>query len=269
MKYDGWAIHTEQEIQIIAEAAKILSRLFGHLVPFLRPGISTAELDQIAEEFIRREGAEPAFKDYQPPFEDRKYPYTLCVSIDSEVVHGLPSPQRILQAGQIVSVDCGVRLAGLHADMAYTFAIGAVPPSVQRLLWVTEQALLRGIAQAKAGAALGDIGHAIHSFVKNYTFAVADNLTGHGVGRAMHMPPDVPNTGQRGKGPRLPERLVIAIEPMVHMGKRATCKGVDGWVVCTRDGSLAAHYEHTVVVGRNAPRVLTSFDPIYKALAHV
>ncbi|MCX7606352.1 MAG: type I methionyl aminopeptidase [Bacteroidia bacterium] len=269
MKYEGWAIYEERDISRIAVAADILSRLFGYLVPYIRPGVTTAELDERAEAFIRSEGGEPAFKGYKPPFEDVPYPYTLCVSIDQEIVHGLPSTQRVLCTGQIVSIDCGVRVEGFHADMAYTFPVGEIAAPVQRLLWVTQQALERGIAQVRAGGYLGDIGNAIHSFVKSYTFAVSEQLTGHGVGRYMHMLPDVPNTGKPGTGPRLPENLVIAIEPMVHMGSRRIRKGADGWAVETRDGSLSAHYEHTVVVRPGKAQVLTSFEPIHKALAHV
>ena len=269
MKYEGWAIYDEAGIQRIAAAADILSRLFGYLAPLVRPGITTAELDMRAEEFIRAEGGEPAFKGYKPPFEDRAYPYTLCVSINQEIVHGLPSPTRVLEAGQIVSIDCGVRVEGFHADMAYTFAVGEVPPPVQKLLWVTRTALERAIAQVRAGVALGTIGHTIHSFVKSYTFAVSENLTGHGVGKAMHMEPDVPNVGKAGQGPRLPANLVIAIEPMVQMGSKRIKKGADGWAVETSDGSWAAHFEHTVVVRPGGAQVLTSFEPIYQALAHV
>ncbi len=268
MRYEGWAIYEEPQIARIQAAADILSRLFGFLAPKVRPGITTAELDALAEGFIRAEGAEPAFKGYKPPFEDAEYPATLCISVDDEIVHGLPSPDKVLRAGQIVSIDCGVRLEGFHADMAYTFAVGEVPPPVQRLLWVTQEALYRGIAQAKAGAYTGDIGNAIYTFVKSYTFAVAEQLTGHGVGEAMHMPPDIPNIGRPGKGYRLPAGLVIAIEPMVHMGSGRIRKGEDGWVIRTRDGSLAAHFEHTVVVEAKAARPLTSFEPIRKALAH-
>lgn len=269
MTYADWAIHTPEEIQLIAAAADILSRLFGELAPYVVPGMSTMELEERAEAFIRAEGAEPAFKGYRPPFENKVYPYTLCISIDDEIVHGLPGPERILQKGQIVSIDCGVRLEGMHADMAYTFAVGEISPPLQRLLWVTQRALERGIQQAQVGAPLGNIGHAIHSFVKSYTFAVSDQLTGHGVGRAMHMEPEVPNIGKPGKGPRLPEHLVIAIEPMVQMGTPRVRRGRDGWAVCTLDGKPAAHYEHTVVVAKEGPQVLTSFEPIHKALAHV
>lgn len=268
MRYEGWAIYEEPQIARIQAAADILSRLFGFLAPKVRPGVPTAELDALAEDFIRAEGAEPAFKGYKPPFEDAVFPATLCISVDDEIVHGLPAPDKVLRAGQIVSIDCGVRLEGFHADMAYTFAVGEVAPPVQKLLWVTHEALRRGIAQAKAGACIGDIGHAIHTFVKSYTFAVSEQLTGHGVGEAMHMPPDIPNIGRPGKGSRLPGGLVIAVEPMVHMGSGRIRKGEDGWVIRTRDGSLAAHFEHTVLVQPKAARPLTSFEPIHKALAH-
>ncbi|MCS7153033.1 MAG: type I methionyl aminopeptidase [Bacteroidia bacterium] len=269
MKYEGWPVYEEKQIRIIAAAADILSRLFGYLTPHIVPGANTAELDAMAEEFIRREGAEPAFKGYQPPFEDRPYPYTLCVSIDEEVVHGLPSASRHLVSGQIVTIDCGVRLEGFHADMAYTFPVGQISPQAAKLLQVTQESLWRGIRQVRAGAFMGDIGHAIFDYVRSYNFAVSDQLTGHGVGEAMHMPPDVPNIGKRGKGVRLPENLVIAIEPMVHVGSRRICRGADGWSVRTKDKSLAAHFEHTVVVRRSGAQVLTSFEPIQKALAHV
>ncbi|MCS6894732.1 MAG: type I methionyl aminopeptidase [Bacteroidia bacterium] len=269
MKYEGWPIYSEEQIKIIAAASDILSRMFGYLASYIVPGITTAELDDIAEEFIRREGAEPAFKGYQPPFEDTSYPYTLCVSINEEIVHGLPSSSRYLQEGQIVSIDCGVRLKGFHADMAYTFPVGNISPQAYKLLKVTEEALYRGISQAKVGAYTGDIGHSIFEYVKSYNFAVSEQLTGHGVGEAMHMPPDIPNVGKPGKGFRLPDNLVIAIEPMVQMGSRRVRRGPDGWAVCTRDGSLAAHFEHTVVVRRGQAQILTSFEPIKKSLVHV
>lgn len=269
MKHEDFPVYEDAQIQTIAAAADILSRLFGYLAPHIVPGISTLELDEMAEAFIRQEGAEPAFKGYQPPFEDEPYRYTLCVSIDAEIVHGLPSAERRLVPGQIVSVDCGVRLGGFHADMAYTFPVGEISPQARKLLEVTREALYRGIHQAKAGAHTGDIGHAISEYVKSYNFAVSEQLTGHGVGEAMHMPPDVPNIGKPGKGVRLPENLVIAIEPMVQIGSRRIRRGADGWSVQTRDGSLAAHFEHTVVVRRRGAQVLTSFEPIQKALAHV
>jgi len=266
---EGWPIYEEAEIRWIAQAGDILSRMFAALVPYIRPGVSTLELDQRAEEFIRREGAAPAFKGYKPPFEDKAYPYTLCVSINHEVVHGLPSERKVLAEGQIVSIDCGVYLEGFYADMAYTFGVGKLSPLSEKLLWVTKEALWRGIAQVRAGAHVGDIGYAISNFVKSYTFALAENLTGHGVGRAMHMPPDIPNVGKLRKGPRLVEGLVIAIEPMVHVGKKYVTRGADGWTIETADRSLAAHFEHTVVVRSDRAQLLTSFEPVEKALAYV
>jgi len=266
---EGWPVYEEADIRRIARAADILSRMFAALVPHIRPGISTLELDQQAEEFIRREGAIPAFKGYKPPFENKAYPYTLCVSIDHEVVHGLPAGHKVLSEGQLVSIDCGVYLEGFYADMAYTFGVGKLSPLAEKLLWVTREALWRGIAQARVGAHVGDIGYAIFNFVKSYTFAVAENLTGHGVGSAMHMPPDIPNIGKPRKGPRLVEGLVIAIEPMVHVGKKHVTRGADGWTIETADRSLAAHFEHTVVVRPERAQVLTSFEPVEKALAYV
>jgi len=266
---EGWPIYDEAEIRIIARAGDLLSRMFAHLVPYIRAGVSTLELDERAEEFIRREGGVPAFKGYKPPFEDKAYPYTLCVSIDHEVVHGLPSAQKVLAEGQLVSIDCGVFLEGFYADMAYTFGVGRISPLAERLMWVTKEALWRGIRQARAGGYIGDIGYAISNFVKSYTFAVAENLTGHGVGRAMHMPPDIPNIGKPKKGHRLVEGLVIAIEPMVHVGKKYIARGADGWTIETADRSLSAHFEHTIVVRQNGAQPLTSFEPIEKALAYV
>ncbi len=269
MRVEEWPIYGETEVAKIAAAADILSRLFGHLAPHVRPGVSTLELDQMAEAFIRREGAYPAFKGYHPPFGHEPYPYTLCISIDHEVVHGLPAPDKVLRPGQIVSIDCGVNLEGFHADMAYTFGVGMISPLATRLLAVTQEALWRGIAEAKAGAYVGDIGYTISTFVKNYTFAVAESLTGHGLGRAMHMPPDIPNVGKPRRGPRLVEGLVIAIEPMVHTGKKYIRQAADGWTIETEDRSLAAHFEHTLVVRKDKPQVLTSFEPIQRALAYV
>lgn len=269
MRYEGWPIYEEAQIQKIAAAADILSRLFGYLAPHIVPGISTAELDAMSEEFIRREGGEPAFKGYQPPFEDEPYPYTLCISIDDEIVHGLPSPDRCLKEGQIVTIDAGVRVEGFHADMAYTFPVGRISPQASKLLEVTHQALIRAIAQLRAGVALGDIGYTISEFAKSYNFVPAQDLTGHGVGEAMHMPPDVPNIGKRGQGPRLPENLVLAVEPMIQMGSRRTRRDPNGWSVRTYDGSLAAHFEHTVVVRRYGAEPLTSFEPLQKALSYV
>jgi methionyl aminopeptidase len=269
MREQHWPIYEESEIKQIMAAGDILSRMFGVLVSHIRPGTSTLELDARAEEFIRKEGAEPAFKGYRPPFEDKVYPNTLCVSIDHEIVHGLPSPSKVLKAGQIVSIDCGVRLGRFHADMAYTFGVGTLSPVAEKLLWVTKEALRRGMQQAKVGGYIGDIGYAIHSFVKSYTFAVAEGLTGHGVGEAIHMPPDIPNVGKPRKGSRLVRGLVIAIEPMVQVGGRKVVRGADGWTIETADRSLSAHFEHTVVVGERGAQALTSFEPIEKALAHV
>jgi len=214
------------------------------------PGVSTADLDAAAEAKVRAAGAEPAFKGY------RGYPATLCASVNEQVVHGIPS-RRVLAAGDIVSLDMGVRLNGYYGDSAVTVAVGPVSEEVTRLLRVTQEALQAGIAQVKVGGRISDIGHAIQRFVEGEGFSVVREFVGHGIGAALHEEPQIANYGEPGRGPRLAEGMTLAIEPMVNMGKPAVKVLADGWTAVTKDGSLSAHFEHTVAVTNNGPDVLT------------
>ena len=240
------------EISRILAAGEIVAGTLELVATRVEPGISTGDLDRIAESFIRdHAGAEPAFKGLYG------FPATLCTSVNSEVVHGIPSTARRLREGDLVKLDVGVQLDGMFADAAVTVAVGAVAPEAERLMRVTRESLDIGVAEAKPGARLGDVGAAIQEHVEREGFSVIRELVGHGVGHEPHEPPHVPNFGKRGRGERLEPGLVIAIEPMVNMGSRHTRTLGDGWTVVTEDGSLSAHYEHTVAVTAEGPRVLT------------
>ena len=241
------------EIDTIARAGAIIAEVLEQVREEAVPGVSTARLDRIAEELIREHaGAEPAFKGLYG------FPASLCTSINEEVVHGIPSEHRMLQSGDLVSLDLGVRLEGYYADSAITVAVGEVSREAARLLSVTEEALEAGIAEADPGGHLGDIGGAIQAVVEEAGYSVVRELVGHGVGHAAHEDPQVPNYGRRGRGRRLQEGLVIAIEPMVNVGGRSIRTLPDDWTVVTADGSLSAHFEHTVAVTAEGPRVLTT-----------
>jgi methionyl aminopeptidase len=246
------AYRSAREIERMRQANQLVTRVLEALAAAARPGVTTADLDALAEEQIREAGAEPAFKGY------RGFPGTLCASINEEVVHGIPSRSRALKAGDIVSLDVGARLDGYYGDSAVTVAVGEVPAATQALLEVTQQALGRGIAQATVGGRLSDISHAIQAWVEGHGFSVVREFVGHGIGEQLHEEPQVPNYGQPGRGPKLAEGMVLAIEPMVAMGRPQTRVLSDGWTAVTRDGSLAAHFEHTVAVTAAGPVVLTS-----------
>jgi len=233
-------------------ANQLVTQVLAALAEAARPGVSTADLDALAEEQIRHAGAEPAFKGY------RGFPATLCASINEEVVHGIPSRTRVLKTGDIISLDVGARLDGYYGDSAVTVAIGDVPGETRALLDVTREALERGITQARVGGRLSDISHAIQAWVERHGFSIVREFVGHGIGERLHEEPQVPNYGQPGRGPKLAEGMVLAIEPMVAMGKPQTRVLSDGWTAVTRDGSLAAHFEHTVAVTAAGPVVLTS-----------
>ncbi|HEX5633537.1 MAG TPA: type I methionyl aminopeptidase, partial [Gemmatimonadales bacterium] len=214
--------------------------------------MTTEELDAEAETFIRgHKGARPSFKGLYG------FPKTLCVSIDEEIVHGIPSPKRVLKAGSVLSIDCGVLLDGLHADSAITVPVGAIDAEAQRLLDVTERSLYAGIEQACVGKHVGDIGSAVQAVAEGAGFGVVRELVGHGIGTRFHEEPQVPNYGQPGRGPRLKPGMTLAIEPMITLGDPETRTLADKWTVVTRDGSLAAHFEHTVAITEQGPRILT------------
>jgi len=246
-------LRTRTEIDAIARAGEVLARLFEAVPAEVRPGRTTADLDQWAEAFIRSEpGAEPSFKGLYG------FPASLCTSINEEVVHGIPSGRRVLKEGDIVSVDAGVRMDGWCADRAITVACGNVPAEAERLLDVTQRALGAGIAAARAGSRIGDIGAAVQAVAEEAGFSVVRELVGHGVGRDPHEEPQVPNFGRPGTGIRLRPGLVLAIEPMVNEGGPEIRTLRDRWTVVTRDGRRSAHFEHTVAVTANGPEILTA-----------
>jgi methionyl aminopeptidase len=240
------------EIERLRAANQFVAEVLGELEAAVAPGVTTAELDALAERLVRAGGAEPAFKGY------RGYPATLCASINEEVVHGIPSATRTLRPGDIVSLDIGVKLKGFYGDSAVTVPVGDVPQRTLDLLRVTREALERAIEQVQVGGRLSDIGHAVQTWVEQNGFAVVREFVGHGIGEKLHEEPQIPNYGQPGRGPRLAEGMVLAIEPMVVMGMPETKVLRDGWTAVTRDGSLAAHFEHTVAVSAGGPLVLTA-----------
>jgi len=246
-------LKSPREIAAMAHGGRIVAEVLALLRRETRPGMSTEDLDRLAEEFIRgHEGATPSFKGLYG------FPKTLCTSINQEIVHGIPSKRRVLREGNIVSVDVGVHFEGMHADSATTIAVGEIAPDAQRLLDVTRQCLAAGVAQARAGNHVGDIGHAVQTVAEAAGFGVVRELVGHGIGAKFHEEPQVPNYGAPKRGPRLLEGMTIAIEPMITMGSPATRTLPDKWTVVTADGSLSAHFEHTVAVTANGPRVLTA-----------
>ncbi len=238
------------EIERMRTANALVADVLAELARMVAPGVTTADLDAAAEKLVRAAGAEPAFKGY------RGYPCTLCASVNDQVVHGIPSKRKLVE-GDIVSLDMGVKLNGFFGDSAVTVPVGTVSPEVQRLLRVTQEALAKGIAQVRLGGRVSDIGHAIQEHVETNGFSVVREFVGHGIGAALHEEPQIANYGEPGRGPRLAEGMVLAIEPMVNMGRPAVKVLADGWTAVTRDGSLSAHFEHTVAVTRNGPRVLT------------
>jgi methionyl aminopeptidase len=244
-------LRTPEEIEGIRKSARLVALCLDHLETRIRPGMATDELDREAASFVRDHGAKPAFLGY------RGYPKTLCVSVNEVVVHGIPNGQ-VLAEGDVVGCDMGVVLDGWYGDSARTVTVGPVPEEVERLLRVTREAMHRGIAEAVAGRRLGDIGHAIQSWVEANGFAVVRDLVGHGIGRELHEEPQVPNYGRPGKGLKLTAGQVLAIEPMVNLGGAAVYTKPDGWTVVTRDGRWSAHFEHTVAVGPEAPEILST-----------
>ena len=245
-------LKSAREIAVMTRAGDILARTLERLRALVRPGITTEDLDAEAEAFIRsHKGARPSFKGLYG------FPKTLCVSIDEEIVHGIPSSKRVLKEGSIISIDCGVFLEGLHADSATTVAVGAISPEAQRLLDVTERCLEAGLAAAVLGNHIGDIGHAVQTVAEDAGFGVVRELVGHGIGSRFHEDPQVPNFGSPKRGPRLQAGMTLAIEPMITQGSPETRTLDDKWTVVTADGSLAAHFEHTVAVTPEGPKVLT------------
>ena len=244
---------TDKEIELLRKAALLVGKTLGEVGKHIRPGIRTIDLDKIAEEFIRDNGAIPAFKGYEG------FPGSLCISVNDAVVHGIPGNYE-LRDGDIVSIDCGTILDGYVGDSAYTFTVGEVSEEIKLFLQRSKESLYKGIEQAVVGNRIGDIGYAIQSYVEQYGYGVVRELVGHGVGRKLHEDPQVPNYGKRGTGTKLSEGIVIAIEPMITFGKRDIIQERDGWTIKTKDRMPAAHFEHDVAVRNGKAEILSSFE---------
>jgi len=240
------------ELEQMREAGRLVGEVLTELAAAVAPGVSTADLDELAEKRIRQAGATPAFKGYHG------YPATICASINDEVIHGIPSGRRVLNEGDIISIDVGASLDGYFGDSALTLPVGQISESAAALLRVTEEALYKAIDEAKPGKRVSDIGHAVQKHVEAYGFSVVREFVGHGIGQRMHEEPQIPNYGEPGHGPRLAEGMVLAIEPMVNAGTAAVKVLADGWTAVTRDKSLSAHFEHTVAVTAGEPWILTA-----------
>lgn len=244
-------LKTGRELSVMREACRISAGALKCAGEAVEPGVTTAELDEIAEKYIRSQGGSPNFKNYEG------YPATACISINNEVIHGIPSKKRKIEAGDIVSIDLGAKFEGYHGDNAATFACGDVSPEAKRLMDVTRESLYKGIAAAQTGGRIGDISYAVQSFVEAEGFSVVRDFVGHGIGTNLHEAPEVPNFGTKGHGIRLLSGMTLAIEPMVNAGKYGVKVLPDGWTVLTRDGSLSAHFEHTVVITPDGPKIMT------------
>ena len=249
-------IKSNAEIELIRESSLLVSATLAEVATFLKPGITTLQVDALAETFIGDHKAVPSFKNY------KGYPFATCISVNDAVVHGFPN-KNILKEGDVVSVDVGVYKNKYHGDSAYTFAIGQVPPEVQQLMAVTRESLNRGVEKAITGNRTGDIAFAIQDYAeKQHGYGVVRELVGHGLGKQLHEDPQVPNFGKKGTGSKLKENTVIAIEPMINLGTKDVYYDSDGWTVRTKDGKPAAHYEHNICIRKNKPDILSSFEQI-------
>lgn len=244
-------LKTGRELKVMREACRISAEALKLAGSAVEPGVTTAELDKIAEQYILSQGAVPNFKNYNG------YPATACISINNEVIHGIPSKKRVIKAGDIVSIDLGAKFEGYHGDNAATFACGDVSEEAKRLMDTTRESLYEGIAAAVSGGRLGDIGVAVQQYVEKRGYSVVRQFVGHGIGTQLHEAPEVPNFGTHGRGIRLMPGMTLAIEPMVNMGGFDVKVMPDGWTVLTKDGSLSAHFEHTIVITPDGPQILT------------
>lgn len=252
-------IKNEEEIELIRESSLLVGKTLAEVARHIRPGIETIRLDELAETFIRDHGALPGFKGYNG------FPFTLCISINEEVVHGFPG-KRALRDGDIVSVDCGVLMNEFYGDSAYTFAVGEVSEEVRLLMEKTRESLYKAIEMAVEGNRIGDIGHAVQSHVEQFGYSVVRDLVGHGLGKQLHEKPEVPNFGKRGSGVKLSEGMVLAIEPMVNLGVKSVVQMPDGWTIRTADNKPSAHYEHDVVIRKGEAEILSTFEYIEEVI---
>ena len=255
-------IKTLEEIEIMRESALVVSKTLGILAKEVKPGVTTLQLDKMAEEFIRSEGAIPGFLGLYD------FPNTLCMSPNAQVVHGFPTDIPLVE-GDIISIDCGALKNGFYGDHAYTFEVGEVAPETKKLLEVTKQSLYEGIKELKAGNRVGDVGFAIQNYAEKHGYGVVRELVGHGLGRKMHEDPEMPNYGKRGRGKKFVNGMVVAIEPMINMGTHQINQLNDGWTILTRDGKPSAHFEHDVAIVNGKPELLSTFHYIYDALGIV
>jgi len=247
-------VKTDHEVLMLKQSAQLVSKTLAEVGALVRPGITTLELDARAEEFIRDNGGKPGFMGY------KGYPKTLCTSVNSQIVHGVPSKSAVLKDGDIISIDCGVELNGYFGDSAYTFEVGEVKEATRKLLRVTRECLFLGIGMATTKNRIGDISFNIQQHAEKNGYSVVRELIGHGIGTAMHEKPDVPNHGRRGAGMKLQKNMVLCIEPMINMGKRKIVEERDGWTVRTKDNLPSAHFELTVVVGESKADIISTFS---------
>ncbi len=254
-------LKTEDEIELMRQANQLVGKTLGELAKHIKPGVTTLQLDKVADEFIRDHGAVPTFKGFPNPY-GGPFPASICTSVNDVVVHGVPDENTVLKEGDIISIDCGTLLNGFNGDSCYTFCVGEVSEEVKTLLKVTKEALYLGIQAAQAGHHVGDISAAVQDHCERHKYGIVRELTGHGIGREMHEDPPVPNYGRRGNGTMLKASMCIAIEPMITMGKRDIWLDEDRWTVRTRDGKPAAHFEHTICIRKGQAEILSSFDEI-------
>lgn len=259
-------LKTDEEVELLRKANLLVGSTLAELAKVIEPGVTTKQLDTIAETFIRDNGAEPTFKGFPNPY-GGPFPASICASVNNQVVHGIPNDTP-LENGDIVSIDCGTLLNGFCGDSCYTFEVGEVSEEVSKLLDVTKESLYKGIEQAVVGSRLGNISYAVQNYCESNSYGVVREFVGHGIGRDMHEEPQVPNYGRRGTGMLLKNGLCIAIEPMITLGKRDISMLSDNWTIVTRDGKPAAHYEHTVCVRKGKADILSSFDEIEKVLRY-
>jgi methionyl aminopeptidase len=255
-------IKTLEEIELMRESALVVSRTLGMLAKEVKPGVTTLQLDKMAEEYIRSQDAIPGFLGLYD------FPNTLCMSPNEQVVHGFPNKDLLVE-GDIISIDCGALKNGFYGDHAYTFAVGEIAPEIQKLLDVTKQSLYKGIREFRAGNRVGDVGFAIQNYCESHGYGVVRELVGHGLGRVMHEDPEMPNYGKRGRGKKFKNGMVVAIEPMINMGTHKIKHHNDGWTITTQDNKMSAHFEHDIAIVDGKPQLLSTFDYIYEALGIV
>ena len=252
-------LKTRDQIELMRESALVVSRTLGEVAKLIKPGVTPLELDKVAEEYIRSQGAVPGFLGYGG------FPNSLCTSVNEQVVHGIPSDTP-LKEGDIISVDCGAIKNGYYGDHAYTFTIGEVSDEIKQLLKVTEESLYLGIEQIRSGNRLGDVGFAVQNHAEKHGYGVVRELVGHGLGTQMHEDPELPNYGRRGHGKKMKDGLVLAIEPMINLGTEKVAQLDDGWTIVTQDGKASAHFEHDVAIVGGKPEILSTFKYVYEAL---